>query len=218
MLNSTAQKSQGDTIVEVLLAIAIAAFAIGITSATAQRGLDQSITAREHNEALNIIENQVTDLRLRFANSGSAANFNSAFGNGKTHFCLDNSATAPTDPNWGVYSNFNDPTIDYEATNLDSNTAISPSQPYLSPNCVYTKSGDGVTYFIDIKAKALTPPITANPDVYQVFVRWQRAGGGPVNQASTFFRPDGALNQNLGYALGDSLVKLYAYRGTADES
>ncbi|HET6864125.1 MAG TPA: hypothetical protein VFH37_02935 [Candidatus Saccharimonadales bacterium] len=213
MLKLPSKRFRGDTIVEVLLAIAIAAFAIAITFATAQRSLNQSITAREHNEALNLIENQVTDLRLRFAKSSSPADFNANFGNGTTHFCLDNTAVVPTDANWGPYTNYNDPVTDYEATNLANSSAPTATSPYYTP-CVYQKAGDGVIYYIDIKAKALASPITNNPNVYQVLVRWQRAGGGQVNQASVFFRPDGFASQTLGYALPNSLVKLYSYRGT----
>lgn len=216
MLKIKKQKFSGDTIIEVLLAIAIAAFAIGVTFATAQRSLDQSITAREHSAALNLIQNQITDLRLRFAKSASPADFNANFGNGKTHFCLDNTAASPTDPNWGPYPNYNDPATDYEASYLANSTPTTPTSPY-DTLCVYQKTGDGVIYYIDIKAKALSSPITNNPNVYQVLVRWQRAGGGPVNQASVFFRPDGS-NQTLSYALPDSLAKLYSYRGAANAS
>lgn len=83
---------RGDTIVEVLLAITIAAFAIGISYATAERSLRQSITARERSEALNIIENQISDLSIIRNNFPSML---PSFSFPNTNFCIDDSASNP---------------------------------------------------------------------------------------------------------------------------
>ena len=169
------RKGRGDTIVEVLLAIVIGAFGMGVTYATAQRGLNQTITAREHNQALNYIQNQITDLRLRFQNDPN--NFETNFGyTGNNHFCLDNSATTPRSSGWLPITN-------------PSPTDKSPLTGYDS-KCTANKAGDGVTYYMDIKTTQLSG-VTAHPTLYQVIVRWERSGGGATNQASTYFRING---------------------------
>src|SRR5205814_634877 len=59
-------KYRGDTIVEVLMAIAIAAFAIGTCYAIANRSLQHAISARERNEAVNLMEDQIANLKVRY--------------------------------------------------------------------------------------------------------------------------------------------------------
>src|SRR5581483_1789859 len=106
-LSSPKQNFRGDTIVEVLIAIAIAGFAIGVSYATAQRSLKQSITAQEHNEALNIIERQVNDLRVRFQGTSASSSFASTFANsspGQADYCLDDTGVNPaTAATWNPY-------------------------------------------------------------------------------------------------------------------
>ena len=170
---SMSRTGRGDTIVEVLLAIAIAAFGVGTTYATAARSLNQAITAREHNEALNLIENQITDLRLQFKNDPST--FDTKFGSSPGHYCLTDTATAP------ITNTF--------TGSATPDTLSSP--PYNSSGCTYNKAGDGVTYYIDIVATRLSSPITVHPTVFQIFVRWYRIGGGQINQTSNFIRING---------------------------
>lgn len=173
------KKGRGDTLVEVLLAIGIAGFGIGFTYATAQRSINQTITSRERNEALNLIQNQITDLRLAFLTNPST--FDANFGYSPSHpdFCIYNMALTPNDGPNGPPS--------YTAP-LARKTDT-PAGPY-NKNCTYNKTGDGVTYYIDIQASRLTGQ-SVHPTLYQVFARWDRIGGGPINQASTYFRADG---------------------------
>src|SRR5437868_7922861 len=172
---------RGDTIVEVLIAMAIAGFAIGISYATANRSLQQGITAGEHNEALNIIENQVTDLKLRFLNAGSS-DFNASFAF-KNHYCLDNTASDPTAGNWAAILNNSSVT---ESSPL-ALTTDNPPGPY-NLKCTETKTGEGATYYYDIKTIQPSSGSTVNPTLYQISVRWERLGGGQNNQASIFYK------------------------------
>ncbi|HET7827639.1 MAG TPA: hypothetical protein VFK97_02120 [Candidatus Saccharimonadales bacterium] len=213
MLRLGVQKFSGDTMIEVLLAIGVAVFAIGITYATAERALNQTITAREHGQALSIMENQITDLRLRFAKSANFTLFNQYFGGSNNHFCLDDSATVPsTTQPWTPYFNDGPNGPPSEQGSLTSKAIQGP----YDPKCISQKPGDGAVFYIDIQTATL-PHMAQNPTVYRVFVRWDRVGGGRA-QTSLYYRPDGAASQTLGYALPVSLDKLYAYRGTTDES
>jgi type II secretory pathway pseudopilin PulG len=56
-------KSRGDTIVEVLIVLAILGMAFAISSATASRGISQSRNAQEHSQGLGVIDTQIEYLR-----------------------------------------------------------------------------------------------------------------------------------------------------------
>lgn len=59
--------SRGDTIVEVLIVLAILAFALTVAYSTAGRGLSQSRNAQEHSQALGIATSQIELLRAASA-------------------------------------------------------------------------------------------------------------------------------------------------------
>lgn len=177
--------SRGDTIVEVLLAMAIAGFAIGISYATANRSLQQGITAGEHNEALNIIENQATNLKLRFLNT-DAADFNSNFAS-KNHFCLDSTAADPTASSWAPIFNYQGTGGVTESSPLSANASPTSTSPY-NTGCTETKTGEGAVYYYDIMTIPNNSGATVNATLYQIVVRWERLGGGQNNQASIFYK------------------------------
>lgn len=167
----------GDTIVEVLIAIAIAAFAVGISYSTAQRSLQQAIAAREHNQALNILESQVADLNYRFQQD---ANFNSDFANQTNGFCLGDNAQKPTDTGWiypGVPAN------------------SSPATPPYNAGC-QTPNG-GANYFVNIIPHGV--PNSFNTTTYMITVRWYRLGGG-INQASLYYKLNNSQSQGLSFS------------------
>jgi Tfp pilus assembly protein PilV len=179
----------GDTIVEVLIAIAIAAFAIGLSYATAQRSLQQSITAREHNEALNVMENQIADLKIRFQQDST--NFNTNFAN-KNHFCLDDSPAGQL----AAYQNWDDSRFT-ENSPLATSTSPDQSHPYnyntsTKQGC---QRGTDVLYYVDIA----TSPSSASkdPTLYHITVRWEKIGGGQVNQAGLDYKLNGSFVRTL---------------------
>lgn len=59
--------SRGDTIVEVLIVLAVLGSAMSLAYATANRGLQKSRNAQEHSQALGIINSQIELLRSAFA-------------------------------------------------------------------------------------------------------------------------------------------------------
>lgn len=65
--------SAGDTIVEVMVVLAVLGLALSIAYATANRGLQQSRNAQEHSQALGIINSQVELLRSAYAQHGGTA-------------------------------------------------------------------------------------------------------------------------------------------------
>lgn len=85
-LNST-----GDTIVEVLIVLAVLGLAMSIAYATANHGLQQSRNAQEHSEALGILNSQIEILRTVYSKQAS----NILPPSNGTAFCLAPSTTAP---------------------------------------------------------------------------------------------------------------------------
>lgn len=180
---------RGDTIIEVMIALAIAAFALGSSYAVASRALNQAISARERNQALNTIESQIAALKLR--NRLDPANFDANFAKQNLNFCLDESASDPSKGSWGRYDNNASPLDTLQAAPLGGSR--NSSQPY-NYECARNDSGQtdasssNQKYFINIATTIPNGPSGANPTVYEVSVRWEHLGGGPVNLAQVYYR------------------------------
>jgi len=199
----TQQKDRGDTIVEVLIAIAVAAFAIGTAYAISNKSLQNAISARERNEAINILQSQVSDLKNRykftyFNNlSGNPTSWNSNFvadslgsvpgpyttPQAKLHFCLMDTATNPTDPSWLPQKN--NISNETQAGNL----TVPPYNDVSGTTCVRHLT---TNYYIDIAAE-ITSTTAGLPDptartVYKVAVRWSQIGTSEVQKAEIFYR------------------------------
>lgn len=196
-----ASRQAGDTIVEVLIAIAVAAFAIGTSYAIANRSLQQAITSRERNEAVNVVQSQISALKLRYINDKNAfTGTDSAYNNPakgfavKTtsipslsslpytdfHFCLDEQSASPSDTThpWArITNNF---LSDDDATN------ISNVNRYNS-GCIRDVSG--TQYFVDISAQITAGSNNAkNRTVYKLAVRWAQTGTSVNGETVVYYR------------------------------
>lgn len=102
------RRERGDTIVEVLIVLAVLSLAFGISYATANRGLQGSRNSEEHSEALGILNSQVQMLRSKATSStqvipnpsdpsqtGSYKDFCFDSGGGITKADLNLSSSAP---------------------------------------------------------------------------------------------------------------------------
>lgn len=79
--------SAGDTIIEVLIVLAVLGLAFATASATASKGLTQSRNAEEHSQALGVISSQLELLRSAVSKQADVFSFNGR------PFCM--SGTAP---------------------------------------------------------------------------------------------------------------------------
>lgn len=169
--------NRGDTIIEVLIAIAVAAFALGTSYAIANKSLQRAISARERNQSTNIIQSQIASLKNR-EQKASPTSFTSNFTTSSTlpvnfkHFCLDESPSAASDQKW-------------DNSNPTGASPLTSPNPY-SSNCVRTPNG--TNYYIDIVAMATSKSPSRNPTIYQVNVRWIAVGSGATNQATVYYR------------------------------
>lgn len=95
----------GDTIVEVMVVLAVLGFAIGISYATANRSLLNARQAQENSQAAALVQSQVEALRAMAANDSTEPDYIYSPGT----FCVGangHKATAATDCNLGEASRY----------------------------------------------------------------------------------------------------------------
>ncbi|HSW37395.1 MAG TPA: hypothetical protein VLG37_03450 [Candidatus Saccharimonadales bacterium] len=91
------KNTAGDTIVEVLVVLAVVGMALGISYATANRSLAGARQAQEHSEALEYIQSQIEDLRVLAPNATADPNKN-IFGQTEPFCISDPSVATPIVP------------------------------------------------------------------------------------------------------------------------
>jgi type II secretory pathway pseudopilin PulG len=107
-LRQLLRSQTGDTIVEVLIAVAVLTLVLTASFAVSNKGSQQNRQAQERNEGSKLVESQIESLRSAL----SSENFIS-LPTGTSKFCLNSSGNIVT---FGAYT----PTIDPQADNLDS--------------------------------------------------------------------------------------------------
>jgi type II secretory pathway pseudopilin PulG len=199
-LVSGIRKRNGDTIIEVLLSIAIVGAVITGAYALASRSLAEGVSASEHSQAIKLAESQVEALKSRQRDAGTRPNFWNQFApqpnpisaatlKSFNNFCLDTTATAMLDAvdptkaaaNWkpqynGVHNG------SFTSDNLNATTPTQ-SNTY---NAVCTDTGNvaSAKFFINI---TLLPNAATTPG-YLVKVKWTPAGSGPTSQTQIYYR------------------------------
>ncbi len=153
----------GDTIIEVLLAMAVVSAIIGGGYASARSSLNTTLQSRERDQAVTLTQSQAE--LLRAAVNISTLNIASK----TTLFCLDGQGTPPSVALFPM-----------TATALGSLDTFTPST-YNNPQCV--RNGNNAPYTIPT---ATTTPfyvsIKRDPDggddnLYEIATRWNRIGG-----------------------------------------
>lgn len=201
-LKSSRMPNNGDTIVEVIIAIAVAAFALATSYAIANNSMRQALTARERNQAVNIINTQIATLKIR--HNDNLEYFKSNFAVPDTyiapltqssfpvtiyHFCLDEKSASSKDTTevWGkILNSFG---TDIQADNIGSANTYNHGNGSDNPGCV--RNYDGTDFFIDISAQVTWNSRNTNKTgrtVYKVDVRWAQFGNGALAKAEVFYR------------------------------
>ncbi len=143
---------RGETIVEVLIALAVTSFLIGAAYATANRSLMGARQSQERAEALTFTESQVEALRFLVTDVGFT-------GGSATRFCLVPDAVLPA----------------LKIVTLPAGTpAATPNGDNLSssPYPAVCQKGLGIKYHLSITRSAGTM------HEFVIRARWQKAGGG----------------------------------------
>jgi prepilin-type N-terminal cleavage/methylation domain-containing protein len=96
---------RGDTIIEVMVVLAVLGLAIGISFATANRSLLQTRGAQENAQATALLQSQIEELRFLSSNAPGSSNYIYQSG----LFCVNssntivNAFTGATLSNYGIY-------------------------------------------------------------------------------------------------------------------
>jgi Tfp pilus assembly protein PilV len=163
----------GDTIIEVLMALAILSSSLGISYATANNGLNQSRNAEEHSEALGLLDDQVEKLRTNISSDVlPPANF----------FCMTSTGTySSTFTNQYSQSDALDSQHDYSA---------------YPASCTYG------LYYVSASSNGsdfgyTNTPATSPESNYTFTIRWNGLGTLGPQQESINYRI-GAISETLG--------------------
>lgn len=150
----------GDTLVEVLFAMAIVALTLGSAFAIMNRGLAQGRDALERTEALQIAENQLELLRYSVANSGTVPT-----ASGNLCYFVDDTNAIDSVNNSGVAIAMIAAVGDLDA---------------FEDAC---KQGFGGRYHVGVQRVDGSAGFH-----YEVFVYWERFGGDGVERVELVYR------------------------------
>lgn len=165
----------GDTMVEVLLSIAIVGAVITGAYALASHSLQESISASEHTQATKLAEGQIEALKFRQKNTTSNVDSDpNSWGNKfatANNFCLKTDVLTASSPGWFPTQNgsgsFNPETLGVAASRYNA-------------QCVNSSK-----YFINVTTPA---GADANNRTFLVIVRWEAPGGGPQSKTQLYYR------------------------------
>lgn len=168
---------RGDTIVEVLLAIAVVSAILGGAYVSSRRSLNASQQALERSQATKLLETQLERLKS-IASDASKDVFNTATA---TVFCLDGS------------NNRNNFTISTMPPTDSDNLSATPGGNY-PPSCIIDSGGNvyvagssqSTPYYISVERSV--PPPDEYKYTFTARVRWDRAGGGSRDEATIVYR------------------------------
>ena len=163
-------KSGGDTIIEVLLCLAILGFVMTIAYTISSRSLQNIRRAQERIEALKMAEGQIELLKnmQKSSNPTDVSLFQNLAGRQTDNpFCIDVSNSS------GIL--FNTPITDQWEIELSEDKLNYPDQ------C--EDQGPGNLYNI-----AITPPHDSNGGAFKIHVRWPRYGGGINDQVTMEYK------------------------------
>jgi type II secretory pathway pseudopilin PulG len=169
---------RGDTIIEVVMSIAIAAAVIAGAYALSNRSLAEGISASQHSQAIKLAQTQIEALKSRQRDAtndtgpwNSNYNFLGSVPANKNNFCLDTSATAMKDPTGTVLANW---LPQYNGNEY-------------SPVCTDTGVAATAKFFINVKVMTYST-IPLRKPTYSITVRWESVDGGPYSQSQLYYR------------------------------
>ena len=157
-------RERGDTIVEVLIALAILTAVLGGAYYSANQSFRSERDSQEHTEALTIAQTQLEELRV-YGNTFDSSNPNNA--------CMG--GTVPVMATSCQFSNNGTPCV-------ASNT------------CYYTASIQGPNLPTNPPVSLTVPVPTGNAnvilDTYKISVVWNALGGGGQDNVTLYYRVD----------------------------
>lgn len=172
MINTRVKSQAGDTIVEVMIVLAVLGSAIGLAYATANRSLLNARQAQENVEASQFVQSQIEKVRY-MAPSG---------------------ATNPADPNYSSPNNMYTQTQPFCVGDVGSATALTAfdtTQPVSTTNCGFGSTPyKVVVYSCNSVSSPMNTPCgtTSNNDLFIVQASWDDALGDGTDTSTISYR------------------------------
>jgi type II secretory pathway pseudopilin PulG len=178
------RNSRGDTLVEVMLSIAIVSLAVTVAYSLASRSLQTGILATERTQANKMAESQVEALKYRQRESFPGvwdANFK-----GISNFCLNVNSIGQLDGNGNLKADWKP----IRNTGSPGTLAIRGAGPGYDPACADTTQ----KYFVNISTRNNND---GTGTVYLLTVRWGSVQSSTPNQSTIYYKlPDFLLNSS----------------------
>jgi prepilin-type N-terminal cleavage/methylation domain-containing protein len=176
------KNTRGDTLIEVMISIAIVGLAVTIAYSLATRSLQTGVLATERTQANKIAESQVEALKFRQRASFPSVWANN-FGKDVTNFCLDVSSLGQLDAGGAVKNDWK-PLIN---TGNPQDLAVNTTGPGYNPTCTDSTQ----KYFVNITSHNAND---GTGTVYQILVRWESLQSTTPNQSQIYYKlPDQLL-------------------------
>ncbi len=162
--------STGDTIIEVLISIAVVSMIIGGAFTSANRSLNATQAAKERDQGIRLAETQIEQLRAALKNAADITAIA-----GFSHFCMNATTLVVISA-----------AVDPEINNDPLNASVYPAGCTLnSGNTTYTGADPSIPYYVSVYHD--TNP-AGDQDLYTARVRWDRAGGNGREQVVVRYR------------------------------
>lgn len=142
----------GDTMVEVLIAIAVTSVIIGGAYVSSNESLSTTRRSQERVEALKVAETQLERVITDINDPSSTDTFDAA-----NYFCMDSSV------------------------NVRPSGSSPKDLATYPPHCQIKPPQDGVTYYASIERVPPSPPSTSG-DIFTVSIYWNRLGGSAAGE------------------------------------
>lgn len=166
----------GDTIIEVMMVLAILSMSFGISYATANRGLGQSLNAEQHSEALGLLEGQVEQLRSAVSSGQTPPN---------GYFCMV--GTTPTSlPGSFTSQDATSDIVDSQGGYTEyGHVCQLSSNYYVSITEAFPVNSNGATYSYKTPVPCVSG--TCSESSFTFMIRWDGTGTqGPQQESLTY--------------------------------
>ncbi len=178
-------KNRGDTLIEVVICIAIVGAVITGSYALASNSLQEGISSSEHTQAIKQAESQIEALKIRNKNS-KASTWETKFADDSPispiqGSCLDISATSELDATGNLNTNWSPIKNNFVTSTTPDD--LSTDAGHYNPVCVHTVAA--TEYYINITAAGSS---SSTSPTYLVTIRWNSIGSGPQSQAKLYYR------------------------------
>jgi Tfp pilus assembly protein PilV len=186
---------RGDTIIEVVMSIAIAAAVIAGSYALSNRSLAEGISASQHSQAIKIAQTQIEALKSRQREAANDSGPWNTYYNittnllpSQNNFCVYTGATVMKDVSGTVLANWK-PQYNGTGTSAFNGTNLKVGAGTNDYKAICTDTGNAATAKFFTNITLITyPGHPLRKPTYSITVRWDPPNGGPYSQSQLYYR------------------------------